>query len=48
MGNKPYLKESTGKDLRRNRQKLLARYQKKHHAETKPQVENQAMFQSEK
>lgn len=29
MGNKPYPEESTGKDLRRNRTKLLAKYQKK-------------------
>ncbi len=29
MGNKPYPEEATGKDLRHNRTKLLARYQKK-------------------
>ncbi len=34
MGNKPYPEEPTGKNLRRNRAKLLARYRK-----TQAQVE---------
>lgn len=33
MGSNPYPEEPTGNDLRRNRQKLLARYYKKHAAE---------------
>jgi hypothetical protein len=40
MGNKAYPEESTGKDLRHNRQKLLARFQKKHQAEIKRQLAN--------
>ena len=35
MGGKRYPEETTGKDLRRNREKLLARYQKKLKAEEK-------------
>jgi hypothetical protein len=34
MGSKPYPEEPSGKDLRRNRAKLLARYQKKQKART--------------
>jgi hypothetical protein len=38
MGNKPYPASSTGKDLRQNREKLLARYRlslKQNAAQTK-------------
>jgi hypothetical protein len=40
MGNKAYPEGSTGKDLRHNRQKLLARFQKKRQAEIKRQLAN--------
>jgi hypothetical protein len=37
MGNRPYPKESTGKDLRQNRVKLQARYQKRQRQKTQDQ-----------
>ncbi|MEI9971207.1 MAG: hypothetical protein WDO73_03630 [Ignavibacteriota bacterium] len=37
MGNRPYPDESNGKDLRQNRAKLLARYQKRQPQKTQEQ-----------